>query len=636
MAPRNRSYAPSPFIPYMRRAHTLTLAAVTATAATVTLACRPSRTMNARTPPIVAANDNRVSAGRMRGDTLELKLEVRMGRWYPEAEDGAYLDVPVLAEEGKPPQIPAPLVRVRTGTVIAATIRNTLADSTVWVRGLATRPAAAVDSVGVEPGGSRTIRFRAGEPGTYLYTGAVGRVNWDVVEREQLAGAFVVDSSSGRTDDRVLVINIWGEPKDSLTYRNALTINGKAWPHTERVAAAVGDSIRWRVVNASIRPHPMHLHGFYYRIDALGTDARDSALPPAARPLVVTHTMPERSTMSMVWSPDRAGNWLFHCHIGFHVVPDARLDPAERHRLSHDPGEHMAGLVLGASVSPAPGSAEPARANARSLRLYVQEGRPRGRAKRAMGFVLQRGSSPPAADSIEISGSPLMLTRGQPTDITVINRLREHNAIHWHGIELESYSDGVAGWSGMANRLAPSIAPGDSFVARLTLPRAGTFMYHTHMNDLEQLTSGLYGPIVVLEPGQRFDPRTDHVYTVGWDGGEDPPYILVNGDSLSAPVEFAAGVKHRFRFINIGAAAVVTARLTRASGVDSSVVRWRRVAKDGAELPAAQAIEGPAQIRLDVGETGDVEWTPVGSGEYLLTIGVSAKLRRWRQRIRVQ
>ena len=40
-------------------------------------------------------------------------------------------------------------------------------------------------------------------------------------------------------------------------------------------------------------------------------------------------------------------------------------------------------------------------------------------------------------------------------------------------------------------------------VAHLTLKRAGTFIYHTHLNDLYQISTGLYGPIIVLEPGQR-------------------------------------------------------------------------------------------------------------------------------------
>ena len=195
----------------------------------------------------------------------------------------------------------------------------------------------------------------------------------------------------------------------------------------------------------------------------------------------------------------------------------------------------------------------------------------------------------------------------------VINRLKEPTAIHWHGIELESFSDGVAGWSGMGNSLAPSIMPGDSFVARLTLPRAGTFMYHTHLNDLEQLTSGLYGAIVVLEPGQQFDPTREHVFVVGWDG-EETPAMVVNGDTHPPPLALASGVPHRFRFINIGAANLAVFKLER----DSAVVRWQRVAKDGADLPRHQARLVPAVLGIQVGETFDVLFTPE-PGEYRLS-----------------
>jgi len=36
--------------------------------------------------------------------------------------------------------------------------------------------------------------------------------------------------------------------------------------------------------------------------------------------------------------------------------------------------------------------------------------------------------------------------------------------------------------------------------------------------DIEQLTSGMYGAIVVLEKGQKYDPSTDHAFVLGWDG----------------------------------------------------------------------------------------------------------------------
>jgi FtsP/CotA-like multicopper oxidase with cupredoxin domain len=46
-----------------------------------------------------------------------------------------------------------------------------------------------------------------------------------------------------------------------------------------------------------------------------------------------------------------------------------------------------------------------------------------------------------------VPGTPLVLVRGETAAITVINRLPEATTVHWHGMELESVYDGVAGWS---------------------------------------------------------------------------------------------------------------------------------------------------------------------------------------------
>ena len=569
----------------------------------------------------VAANDNRVAAGTLTGDTLSIRLVARMARWYPEADSGPYVDVAAFAEEGKASQIPGPLIRVPVGTVISATVRNELADSTLKIFGFTTRPAEGLDSVTVPPGDSRTITFAPGEPGTYAYYGFAGSVDWNTRERETLSGAFVVDSAGARTDDRVFVINIWGEPRDSATYRNALAINGRSWPFTERIDATVGDTLRWRVVNASIRPHPMHLHGFYFHVTARGSIARDTGYGADRRRMVVTEAMKPASTMAMSFVAAREGNWLFHCHIGFHALPMARLNPSEDHadHTAQDAGKHMAGLIMGISVKQPAGYVPLTRGTPRKLRLLVQEGARRGRAERARGYVLQQGPAIPGGDSLTIPGPVLVLVRDEPTDITVVNRLSEPTAVHWHGLELESYSDGVPGWSGDSARVAPMIAPADSFTARLTQPRAGTFIYHTHLNDLEQLSSGLYGPIVVLERGRRFDPTTDHVYTVGWDGAEEPPRILVNGDSLPPPAAFAAGRTHRMRFVNIGAAGSVRITLRR----DTTVAQWRALAKDGADLPTVQAVIQPAQFILDVGETADFELAAPARGYWSLSTEIA-------------
>jgi FtsP/CotA-like multicopper oxidase with cupredoxin domain len=591
--------------------------------------------------PVVKPNDNRQPAGRLRGNTLTLKLVVQMARWYPQSGTGPGVDVEAFAEEGKAPSIPGPLIRVATGTMIEATIRNALPDSTVTIYGLETRPSATLDSFRLRPGETRTLRFQAGAPGTYLYRGVVwkyfeasGPPGKETHEREQLAGAFIVDSVRSAADDRIFVINLWGDWKDSTDYRNALAINGLSWPHTERIRTNVGDTLRWRVINTTSRTHPMHLHGFYFTVNAKGNIARDTLYGPDQSRLVATEVIRPMQTFAMTWTPDRPGNWLFHCHLGFHVVPEARLDaPPHRHssNYAHDPAQHMAGLVMGIVVEPGrKWKPEPPR-DARPVRLMVQEGWKRGRAPRSMSFVVQRDRAEPAPDSLELPSSTLFLTRGEPTDITVVNRLAEATGVHWHGIELESYSDGVVGWSGIGKRVAPVIAPRDSFTARLTLPRAGTFIYHTHLNDLEQLTSGLYGAIIVVEPGKPFDPRTDHIFLVSWDGPEQPPNIVVNGTATPPPLTMDYGSTHRLRLINIGVAGIVRFALQR----DTTIVAWRAVAKDGADLPPSQATNRRAVQSVMVGEAYDFEFTPPERGSYTLSIDGPGGARGARRRQRI-
>src|SRR6476469_9591426 len=301
--------------------------------------------------PTIAANDNRKPAGILRNDTLRINLVVQMARWYPEAADGPFVDVAALGEEGRTPTVPGPLIRVPTGTTIIATVRNSLTDSTAWVRGMAPRPGPA-DSTAIKPGESHTFTFAAGAPGTYMYSVEPGRTDWDNHEREQMTSAFIVDPVGARTDDRVFVINIFGDPIDSTHYRNALAINGKGWPYTERLTANIGDSLRWRVINGTVRNHPMHLHGFYFKVLSRGTVNSDEAFTPDRQRMAVTEDMNAFTTMSFVFSPDRPGNWLFHCHLVFHVNHEARLDDTGgEHMHEADPNKHMAGLVIGIIVN---------------------------------------------------------------------------------------------------------------------------------------------------------------------------------------------------------------------------------------------------------------------------------------------
>jgi FtsP/CotA-like multicopper oxidase with cupredoxin domain len=554
--------------------------------------------------------------------------------------------VEAFGEEGKAPSLPAPLIRVPEGRLIRARIRNALTDSTVHVIGLGTQPTVVADTLHVRPGATAEVSFAAGAPGTYGYRAVIGNdPDGRPIERETAGGAFVVDPAAGSPPDRIFVVNLISIPIDSLRVRNALAINGRSWPFTERLSMAVGDTARWRIVNSSTRPHPMHLHGFYFRVDAQGDGRSSRDIPDPQRRLGVTELILPWGTRTLTWSPDRAGNWLFHCHLTAHVTPESRLyaGPApEEHHHAAEPAHHLAGLVLGFAVT-GPNRPLPAATDGvRRLDLHFLQGPARGRMPHTFSYVLQQGIDPPAADSISIPGSLLVVHRGEPTDIVIHNRARQDAGIHWHGIELESWSDGVVGWSGAGRTVAPRIEPGDSFRARLLLPRAGTFMYHTHMNDLEQITHGAAGPLIVLEPGERFDPLRDHIYLIQWNGRPPlltPPGLLVNGEpSESAPKQLAPGVAHRFRLIDIGMAGQVRVTLRR----DTSLVHWRALAKDGADLPAALRVMQPATRIMTVGETWDFEWLPPGPGVYVLEVvsalppGLRGAPSRWRQRLVVR
>src|SRR6185295_18544590 len=63
-------------------------------------ACTPP---SARRAERITPNDNRHPAGALRDSALTVDLEVRRGRWYPEADDGPSVEVLAFAEGGRRP-----------------------------------------------------------------------------------------------------------------------------------------------------------------------------------------------------------------------------------------------------------------------------------------------------------------------------------------------------------------------------------------------------------------------------------------------------------------------------------------------------------------------------------------------------
>jgi FtsP/CotA-like multicopper oxidase with cupredoxin domain len=268
----------------------------------------------------------------------------------------------------------------------------------------------------------------------------------------------------------------------------------------------------------------------------------------------------------------------------------------------------MGGLVLGITVLPGPTApAGPAPASTpRRLQLVISD----NPAKTPLYNLEVNDPLKPAAPDKKklpsLLGPPIILTRGEATEIEVKNQSSNPTVIHWHGIELESYYDGVAGWTGSGQQTTPPVAPGTSFIAHMTPPRAGTFIYHTHWHDDVQLLNGLYGPLIVLEPGQKYEPEHDKTFVFSM--GKPDPWgflLLINGHPQPDPIELQAATRYRLRFINItDNAADLRVRLT-SKGVP---VPWKVIAKDGADLPPAQLKSSTADMAITVGETYDVEY----------------------------
>jgi FtsP/CotA-like multicopper oxidase with cupredoxin domain len=591
---------------------------------------------NPSTTPTAQPNDNRVAAGELKRGVLNLQLELVQATWYPDKDGGPNLSVYAFAEKGKLPQIPGPAIRVPQGTEVHVELHNTLPVA-MFVRGFRTP-----EPVAIAPGGTTQVRFMATSPGSFYYSARsckmsireVGLlpITEDLTMGEgpfaiesQLEGAIVVDPPGKTPSDRIFVITAWVAGVITPPFREKLAINGKSWPDSERLSARVGQAESWRLINTSVSDHAMHLHGFYFEVKSVGGQDEDHAYAPDDIPRAVTKHLDPGETAFISWTPERPGRWLLHCHMTAHMMPpvsptDVAESPSHPSHVTAENPSGMGGLVLGITVLPGPGPAVAAASNVtpRQLKLLVREVPATRFSLARMGYLIQDGDAKDTADPPPIPGAPLVLTRGEPTEITVVNQLHEQTSVHWHGIELESYYDGVPNWGGDSLQMTPPIPPGGTFVARMTPPRAGTFIYHTHWHDVAQLTSGLYGPIIVVEPGQKFDPTVDKIFIISREGPDESGLpLLVNGSAQPAPLVLKVGTKYRLRFINIGTndSDAVVELLS-----DAKRVPWRAVAKDGWTLPPHQATLRPATQPITVGETYDFEFAPDHAGELSLQV----------------
>ncbi len=147
--------------------------------------------------PAIVTNDNRRPSGTPGAGTLTLKLRAAAGEWRPEGQPGRRC--------GSRRSVKARRCRFRRRSSAcpkaprSASVRNELADA-LRVHGLCERGAAACAPIDVPAGETRAVPFKSGPAGTYHYwaTTTGMPLPFRAVDDTQLSGAFIVDPTASR------------------------------------------------------------------------------------------------------------------------------------------------------------------------------------------------------------------------------------------------------------------------------------------------------------------------------------------------------------------------------------------------------------------------------------------------------
>ncbi|MDD5199872.1 MAG: copper oxidase [Terrimicrobiaceae bacterium] len=216
----------------------------------------------------------------------------------------------------------------------------------------------------------------------------------------------------------------------------------------------------------------------------------------------------------------------------------------------------------------------------------------------------------------QVHGPTIECVEGDRLRIYVTNKLPAATTVHWHGLIIPNGMDGVGGLNQKA------IQPGETFKYEFTVWQHGTFMYHSHHDEMTQMALGMLGMFVVhpREP-ERTPPDRDYVYLLSeWKivpGTRRPdPNEMVEFNVLTfnarafpgtAPMLAKLGDRMRIRIGNL-------------SAMDHHPIHihghnMRVVATDGGPIPEAGQWR-EVSVLVPVGSTRTVEFIANNPGDW--------------------
>ena len=93
-------------------------------------------------------------------------------------------------------------------------------------------------------------------------------------------------------------------------WRYVWSMNNKTLSEADTIKIKKGETIRIHLHNTTMMHHPMHLHGHFFRV--LNKQGEYS-------PLKHTVDVPPMQTVAIEFNPDEEGDWIFHCHVLYHM-----------------------------------------------------------------------------------------------------------------------------------------------------------------------------------------------------------------------------------------------------------------------------------------------------------------------------